>query len=115
MQTNEIGWKRWKRKRTTWRCDIANDVTSSVWRIDTAPFTSAVTRVKIMNLNISGATAADHVVITDLHSKPIIDFTASAGDLDYRVGNLGWVNGIKIGAGGLGTSAIVTIAVGAGK
>jgi hypothetical protein len=94
---------------------MANDVTSAVWRIDTAPFTSSMSRVKVMNLNITGATSSDHVIITDLNSKPIVDFTASAGDLDYRIGNLGWVNGIKIASGGLGTTAIVTIAVGAGK
>lgn len=94
---------------------MANDVTSAVWRLDTAPFASLVTRVKILNLNVTSATAGDHVVITDLNGKPVVDFTASAGDLDYRIGNLGWVNGIKIASGGLGTTAVVYIAVGAGK
>jgi hypothetical protein len=84
--------------------------------LDTAPFTSGtMTRVKITNLNITDCTAADHVVITDLNGKPIVDFTASTDELQYRIGNLGWVNGVKIGSGGLGTSAVVEIAVGAGK
>jgi hypothetical protein len=68
-----------------------------------------------MNLNITDATAADHVVITDLNGKTIVDFTANASELDYRIGKLGWVNGVKIASSGLGTSAVVTIAVGAGK
>jgi hypothetical protein len=95
---------------------IANDISSSIWRLDTAPFTSGtMTRVDIMNLNITDATAADHVVITDINGKSIVDFTANASELDYRIGKLGWVNGIKIGTGGLGTTAVVTIAVGAGR
>jgi hypothetical protein len=95
---------------------MANNISSSVWRIDTAPFTSAtVIRVKIMNLNITDCTAADHVVITDLQGRTIVDFTANASELDYRIGNLGWVNGIVIAGGGLGTTGVVTIAVGAGK
>jgi hypothetical protein len=95
---------------------MANDITSGIWRLDTAPFTSGtMRRVKIINLNITNATAADHVIINDLNGKSIVDFTASAGDLDYRIGNLGWVNGIVIPSSGLGTTAVVTIAVGAGK
>jgi hypothetical protein len=96
---------------------LANDITSAIWRLDTAPFTTAgnILRVKIINLNITDATAADHVVLKDLNGKTIVDFTANASELDYRIGNLGWVNGIVIASGGLGTSAVVTIAVGAGK
>jgi hypothetical protein len=93
---------------------MANDIATAVWRLDTAPFSYAFP-VKIMNLNITDATAADHVVITDINSHTIVDFTANASELDYRIGNLGWVRGIKIGSGGLGTTAVVTIAVGAGK
>ena len=74
-----------------------------------------MSRVKILNLNITDATASDNVVITDLNNKPIVDLTASANELQYRIGGLGWVNGIKIASGKLGTSAVVTIAVGAGK
>jgi hypothetical protein len=55
------------------------------------------------------------VIINDLQGRTIVDFTADAAELDYRIGLLGWVNGIVIPAGGLGTSAVVTIAVGAGK
>jgi hypothetical protein len=68
-----------------------------------------------MNLNITDSTAADHVVIKDLNGKTIVDWTADAGTLEYRVGVLGWVNGIVIASGGLGASSIVSIAVGAGK
>lgn len=95
---------------------MANDVTSNPWRLDTAPFTySSLLRVKIANLNITDATANDHVVIKDNNGKTLVDFTANASELDYRIGNLGWVNGIEIASGGLGSSAVVTIAVGAGK
>ena len=95
---------------------MANDTTSAVWKLDTAPFTSGtLTRVKIINLNITDATANDHVIITDLNGKTIVDFTATANELQYRIGNIGWVNGVKVGAGNLGTSAVVTIAIGAGK
>lgn len=96
---------------------MANSISSGIWRLDTAPFTTAgnILRVKIMNLNITDATAADHVIINDLQGRTIVDFTADAAELDYRIGLLGWVNGIVIPAGGLGTSAVVTIAVGAGK
>lgn len=96
---------------------MANDISTGVWRIDTAPFTYKYP-VKITNLNITDATAADHIVITQANGKPLVDFTASAGDLDYRVGGLLWAeNGIAIGAGGLGAggTAVVQIAVGAGK
>jgi hypothetical protein len=93
---------------------MANSISSGIWRIDTAPF-SYTYPVKIMNLNITGATAADHVVLKDVNGNTIVDFTANASELDYRVGNLGWTRGVVIATGGLGTSAIVTIAVGAGK
>lgn len=95
---------------------MANDITGAVWRLDTAPFTSSTfLRVKIENLNITDATASDHVVVTDLNGKTLADFTATSGEQQYRVGKLGWVNGVKIASGGLGTSSVVTIAVGAGK
>ena len=97
---------------------MANDITSSVWRLDTVPFTSGtILRVRVKNLNITDCTAADHIQITDLNGKTIVDFTASTDELQYRIGDCGWVNGIKIAAGGLGagTTAVVTIAVGAGR
>lgn len=84
-----------------------------MWRLDTAPF-SYPYPVKILNLNINGA-GTDHVVITQKNGQPLVDFTASAGDLQYRVGNLGWAQGVVIGSGGLGTGSVVEIAVGAGK
>jgi hypothetical protein len=93
---------------------MANDISGPVWRIDTAPFTYKYP-VKITNLNITDATAADHVVITQANGKPLVDFTANASELDYRIGGLLWVQGISIGSGGLGTTAVVYIAVGAGK
>lgn len=67
-----------------------------------------------MNLNISAA-AADHIVITQKAGQPLVDFTATTDELQYRVGNLGWALGITIGTGGLGTAGIVEIAVGAGR
>lgn len=67
-----------------------------------------------MNLNIS-ALAADHVVITQKAGQPLVDFTATTDELQYRVGNLGWAQGIVIGSGGLGAGGIVEIAVGAGR
>lgn len=95
---------------------MANDITSNPWTINTAPFTSStILKVKIANLNITDATAGDHVVVQDLNGKTVVDFTANASELDYRIGALGWVNGIVIASGGLGTSAVVTIAIGAGK
>jgi hypothetical protein len=94
---------------------MANDITTAVWRLDTAPFSYTQSPVKIMNLNITDATAADHVVIKDSAGKTIVDFTANASELDYRIGVLGWVNGIVIAASGLGTTAVVTIAIGRGK
>ena len=94
---------------------MANDITSSVWRIDTAPF-SYPYRVKITNLNITDCTDADHVVITQNNSHPLVDFTAHTdGDLDYRIGGLLWCNGVNILTGGLGATSVVYIAVGAGK
>ena len=92
---------------------MANSAVGSVWRLDTAPFTYKFP-VKVMNLNISAA-AADHIVITQINGQPLVDFTATADELQYRVGNLGWSQGIVIGSGGLGTAGIVEIAVGAGK
>jgi hypothetical protein len=74
-----------------------------------------MTRVKVTNLNITESTAADHVVIKDLNGKTLVDWTADAGTLEYRVGPLGWVNGIVIASGGLGTSSVVTISVGGGR
>jgi hypothetical protein len=93
---------------------MANDITSNPWTLNTIPF-SYPYRVKITNLNITDATATDHVLIKDINGKTLVDFTASAGDLDYRIGNLGWVNGVVLTTGGLGASAVVTIAIGAGK
>lgn len=96
---------------------MANDISTGVWRIDTAPFTYKFP-VKITNLNILDATSGDHVVITQANGKPLVDFIASAGDTDYRVGGLLWAeNGIAIATGGLGVggTAVVQIAVGAGK
>ncbi len=95
---------------------MANDITSNPWVINTAPFTSGtILKVKVANLNITDSTAADHVVIKDLNGKTLVDWTADTGTLEYRVGPLGWVNGIVIASGGLGTSSVVTIAIGAGK
>jgi hypothetical protein len=93
---------------------MANDITSAIWRLDTAPFSYSYP-VKIINLNITDATAADHVVLKDINGKTIVDFTANASELDYRIGNLGWVRGVVITTGGLGTTAVVQIAVGAGR
>lgn len=93
---------------------MANSIGANPWRIDTAPF-SYTNPVKITNLNITDATASDHVVISDVNGNTIVDFTANSAELDYRIGSLGWVRGIVIATGGLGTSAVVTIAVGAGK
>lgn len=93
---------------------MANDISSSIWTLNTAPFSYSYP-VKIMNLNITDATAADHVVLKDINGKTIVDFTANSAELDYRIGNLGWVRGIVIASGGLGTTAVVTIAVGAGR
>lgn len=94
---------------------MANNIATNPWKLDTAPFSYTSSKVKIANLNITDATANDHVVITDGTGKTVVDFTATTDELQYRIGNLGWVNGIVIGSGGLGTSAVVTIAVGAGK
>lgn len=96
---------------------MANDISTGVWRIDTAPF-SYPYPVDVLNLNITNAATGDHVVITQNNNKPLVDFTANASETDYRIGKLGWVqNGIKIASGGLGVggTAVVIIAVGAGK
>jgi hypothetical protein len=93
---------------------LANDIKTGVWYINTAPF-AYVGPVKIANLNITDCTAADHVIITNTNGDIIVDFTATTDELQYRIGWLGWQNGITIGAGDLGASAVVTIAVGAGK
>jgi hypothetical protein len=93
---------------------MANSISGAVWRIDTAPFSYAFP-VKVENLNITDATAADHVVMKDSAGRTLVDFTANSAELDYRIGKLGWVNGLSVASGGLGTSAVITIAVGAGK
>ncbi len=93
---------------------MANSATGAVWNLNTAPFSYAYP-VKVDNLNITDSTAADHVVIKDFAGRTLVDWTADAGTLEYRIGKLGWVNGIVIASGGLGTSSIVTIAVGVGK
>lgn len=93
---------------------MANDISANPWRIDTAPFSYAFP-VKITNLNINDATGTDHVIIKDINGKTIVDFTANTSEDEYRVGGLGWVRGIVVSSGGLGTSAVVTIAVGAGR
>lgn len=91
---------------------MPNNVTSGIWRIDTVPFTYSYP-VKILNLNISDATAADHVVLNDINGHTVVDFTANASELDYRIGALGWTRGLVLVS--LGTTAVITIAVGAGK
>lgn len=94
---------------------MANNITGPIWRIDTAPF-SYTYPVRVSNMNIMDATSGDHVVVTDNDSRTLVDFTANASELDYRVGPLGpWVNGIHVAEGGLGTSAVLQIAVSAGK
>jgi hypothetical protein len=72
--------------------------------------------VKITNLNITDATASDNIVISEVNGNPIVNFTANASELDYRIGNIGWVRGVVIATGGLGThAAVVTISVGSGR
>ena len=93
---------------------MGNSATGAVWTLNTVPF-SYLYPVKVENLNITDCTASDHVVIKDAAGRTLVDFTATSSELQYRVGKLGWVNGIVITTGGLGTSAVVTIAVGAGK
>jgi hypothetical protein len=95
---------------------MANNISSNPWLLNTAPFTYNYP-VKITNLNITDATTGDHIVITDINNNTIVDFTANSAELDYRIGTIGWVRGIKVASGGFGTSgtANVSIAVGAGR
>jgi hypothetical protein len=93
---------------------MANDISANPWRIDTAPF-SYPYPVKITNLNINDVAGTDHVQIKDINGKIIVDYTGNTAEDEYRIGGLGWVRGIVVSSGGLGASAIVTIAVGAGK
>lgn len=93
---------------------MANDITGAVWRIDTAPF-SYDYPVKIENLNITDSTLADHVQIFDKAGRTLVDWTSTSGEQQYRIGKLIWTAGIVINSGGLGTTSVITIAVGAGK
>jgi hypothetical protein len=94
---------------------MANDVTGGVWRIDTAPFTTGNgnRRVKITNFNIGDSTSGDHIVVNDLNGKTLVDYVSNGAQ--YRIGPLGWVNGVVVPSGGLGSSSVLEIAVGAGK
>lgn len=93
---------------------MANQIGGNPWRLDTAPF-SYNFPVKVDNLDITDATANDHVVIKDVNGNTIVDFTATTSEQQFRMGKLGWVRGIVIASGGLGASSVVTIAVGAGR
>ncbi len=94
---------------------MANNISGPIWRIDTAPFTYTGP-IRVNNLNIVDATAADHVVAKDSDGRTLVDFTANASELDYRVGPLGpWVNGFVVASSGLGTSAVIQMSVSAGK
>lgn len=97
---------------------MANDITSNPWVINTVPFTSGtILKVKVDNLDITDAGATDNILIKDLNGKTLVNWTANASQTSYRIGKLGWVNGIVVATGGLGTAgtAVVTISVGAGK
>ena len=93
---------------------MANSISGAVWNLNTAPF-SYQWPVRVKNLNITDATANDNVVIKDYAGRTLVNWTATSGELQYRIGDLGWVNGIVIAAGGLGTSSVVTLAVSSGR
>ena len=91
---------------------MANDISSTVWRIDTLPF-SYTAPVKIKTLNWTDATSAgDQVVIQTTAGKPIVDSIAQQPNFQQNFGELGWQNGLQVTTL---TSGVVNIAVGAGK
>jgi hypothetical protein len=91
---------------------MANNIQATTWRIDTAPFTYKYP-VKVTNLNVGNSTNGDHVIVNDVQGNTLVDFTSNGAD--YRVGPLGWVNGIAVSSGNLGVSSVLTISVGGGK
>jgi hypothetical protein len=93
---------------------MANDITSNPWQINTVPF-SYPYRVYIANLNITNAAATDTVLIKDNNGKTILSWTADASQTSYRPGKIGWVNGVVITTGGLGTTAVIELMPGSGK
>ena len=91
---------------------MANDISSSVWRIDTVPFSYAFP-VKIDTINWSDQTSAgDRLVLQTTASKPVIDSIAQQPNFQQNFGKLGWQNGLKLVTL---DSGVVSIAVGAGK
>jgi len=91
---------------------MANDISSTVWRIDTLPF-AYTGPVYIIGANWTDqVTAGDQCVFQTTGSKPIIDSKAQTANYQQNFGKLGWQNGIK---GVTLTSGVLNIAVGAGK
>jgi hypothetical protein len=91
---------------------IANDISGTVFRIDTLPF-SYPYPVKIVTAQWTDAVSAgDQVVMQNTASKPIIDSQASSPNFQQNFGFLGWQNGIKVTTL---TSGVLQLSVGGGK
>lgn len=91
---------------------MANDISGSVWRIDTTPFSYAYP-VKIVSANWTDQqNVGDQVVLQTTASKPIIDSQAQQINFQQNFGFLGWQNGIKIVTL---DSGVLNLSVGAGK
>lgn len=75
---------------------MANDITSRPWNIDTVG-TVYTHRTYIHELVWSEQVAAgDHLTITDINGKILVDTRADSPNDYQRFGKLGWVNGIVL-------------------
>lgn len=91
---------------------MANDIASTVWRIDTLPFTYPY-RLKIVSAIWSDQVAAgDSIVATQSNGKPLFDSKAQEANYLQDLGRKDWVNGITMVTL---TSGVLTLNVGAGK
>lgn len=91
---------------------MANDVTTTVWRIDTLPFTFTG-RLYIASAEWSDQVAAgDALVATQSNGKPLWDTKASSANFLQDLGKQGWVNGITVTTL---TSGVLTMNVGGCK
>lgn len=91
---------------------MANDVTSTIWRIDTLPF-SWPYRIYIASMEWTDQTAAgDAIVFTQADGKALIDSKAYAADFMQNFGKKGWVEGIT---GVTLTSGVLYINVGGSR
>jgi len=91
---------------------MANDVTSTIWRIDTLPF-DFPERVYIASMEWTDqVNPGDQIVFTQHNGKVLIDSKAYAADFMQNFGKKGWVTGIT---GVTLTSGVLYINVGGSR